>query len=126
VTDAAGQSGPDDDVDSPGVSVDRTAPTIFGLALGAAVVRAGARVRVQSSASDDLGVGSVAASIGPFAWQSLSVGPAGVDGVQAVAGTLVAPSRAGTYLVCLRAADLVGNVATGSSCAELIVAVVPS
>lgn len=122
IVDPDGRSGPAVDASSRGVAIDRTPPVVSRIFLSADAVPAGTPVTITATADDDIGVASAEGRVAGGSWATL----AAIDGTlgwptEGLTGTFYAPGTAGTYAICVRAADVPGNLSDGAACATLTV-----
>lgn len=101
---------------------DLTAPSVTAPGLSPNPVIPGATVTVTSTATDNVTVASAQKQLNGGSWTSMTA----VDGTfgeaaEDVTSTITAPATAGTYPVCVRAADGAGNTSNGLACTTLTV-----
>jgi len=117
-----GGSGPAVDTTSRGVAIDRTPPTVSRIFLSADSVPAGTAVTVTATADDDIGLASAQGRVAGGSWATLTAIDGALDWLtEGLTGTLSAPGAAGTYAICVRAIDVLGNRSDGAECVTLTV-----
>jgi hypothetical protein len=104
------------------VTIDRSGPTIGLPVLAPSSVFTGDYATVSASAGDPSNVSSAEVSVDGGSWAPMTA----VDGAfgstsEALTATITAPASAGSYQVCVRATDALGNVSAGTTCATLTV-----
>ena len=103
-------------------TVDRTAPTTTAPLLSPSIAAPGATVTVSAAATDALAVASAQVNLAGGAWTTMSAGDGAFGGAgEALNASLTAPATTGSYSVCVRATDSVGNLSGGTACATLTV-----
>ena len=103
-------------------AVDGTPPAVTNPGLSPNPVIPGATVTVTSTATDGVAVASAQKQLNGGGWSAMAAVDGSFGGTsEALTSTITAPAAAGTYSVCVRAADSSNNTSNGLACTTLTV-----